>query len=601
MSATAEALNRGRAELHQRCGALQRLAKQLGQPLAPWQVVTQSIDAVEVRVVVVGEVNRGKSTFLNALMGRKIFPPRATVCTAVLTELRDGPTTAEALHRDGRRVPLVLPSGDEISTALQAVVSAKNPDANRLERVRLTFPNRFARDGVVLVDTPGVNDPELWREEITRAAVRQADAAIFLIDPQTPLRLTERIFLQETVHHRVEDRLLFVVTKVDQVSASDLADAMERLHTELGAVVRRPRILAVSSKKALEARVAGDEHALRQSGFMACERTLDTFLCDERVALELTARRGAIRELARGMLQELSIRIGAIQSQDRSLRERVAQAQRQLDAEKARLEQERRRRYAATASLKSDLLSRAGSAWADAERSHLLSESATSEVVQAYRLGSSSGRDAVRDRLGRARRDAEREIYSGFQHLVKRVSFESKAELGQLEDALSTIEETLSAGAANSALKIASMAWDASRDAFRAAGQTSRLDHALIGGAVGLLAGVVGLLVGVAGLLAAVVGGVGGDPSPAVRSALRSASEQGRMLFRSDVDKQAQSLVDKENAQVDLTIREGLDAAQRTLAALERSAASDRATLERELAQLMRIQQAARAELELLS
>lgn len=600
MSATADALSRGRAELQQRRGGLHRIARELGQPEEPWHALARTIDAVEVRVVVVGEVNRGKSTFLNALMGRKIFPPRATVCTAVLTELRDGPSSAEAVHRDGSRVPLALSGTDEISATLQAVVSTKNPDADKLERVRLSFPNQFARDGIVLIDTPGVNDPEQWREDITRAAVRQADAAIFLLDPQTPLRQTERIFLQEAVHHRVEDRVLFVVTKIDQVTESDLNDAMDRLVRVLGEVVRKPRILAVSSKMALDARARGDDLALQQSGFGVCERTLDTFLCDERVALELTARRGAIRELGQGLVHDLSIRVGAIQSQDRSLRERVGEAQRQLGADKTHLEQERRRRYAATASLKSGMLSRAGAAWSTAEQAHLLSEAATAEVVQAYTLGSSAGREAVRDRLGRARRDADREIYADFQHLVSRVSKESKAELGQLEDALSSIERTLSAGAGDSALKFASAAWNLSREAFHEAGKTSRLDHALMGGAVGLVAGVVGLLSGLAGLLAGLVGGFGGDPSPAIRSALRSASEQGRMLFRSDVDKQAQQVVDKENRQIDITIQERLDTVNRTLAALERSAASDRATLDRELAHLRHLQQAARAELERL-
>ena len=44
--------------------------------------VIENLKHGEMSVAVVGQVNRGKSTFLNALMGTKLFPSRASVCTA---------------------------------------------------------------------------------------------------------------------------------------------------------------------------------------------------------------------------------------------------------------------------------------------------------------------------------------------------------------------------------------------------------------------------------------------------------------------------------------------------------------------------------------
>ena len=54
------------------------------------EAVREQLDEGELSVAVVGEINRGKSTFLNALLGEEVFPSRTMVCTAGVTVLDHG-------------------------------------------------------------------------------------------------------------------------------------------------------------------------------------------------------------------------------------------------------------------------------------------------------------------------------------------------------------------------------------------------------------------------------------------------------------------------------------------------------------------------------
>jgi hypothetical protein len=124
-------------------------------------------------------------------MGAKIFPSRATVCTAGVTILDNGPTpSAEIIYRNKKPQRIDLPLEDP-SAKLTEIVSRKNTEVKDVQMVRVWYPNKFTGNGIVLVDTPGVNDPENWREEITYSYLAQADAVIMLLDPMQPLSKSE--------------------------------------------------------------------------------------------------------------------------------------------------------------------------------------------------------------------------------------------------------------------------------------------------------------------------------------------------------------------------------------------------------------------------
>lgn len=596
---TAAALRAGRSRLLALCAALTDLAVRLDADPTSLAEARANIDDLSVRVVVVAEINRGKSTLLNALVGAKLFPSRVVVCTAAVTELRDGELRAEVHSWDGRVESLCLPEGDA-SQSLRAVVSKKNTRADDVERVRVWSPNRFARDGVVLVDTPGVNDPEPRREEATRRAVQSADAAIFLLDPQTPLRLSERLFLQEAIHHRVEDRVLFVVNKIDQVSADDVEAALDRLRRELSRVIASPRIIPLAAKPALSARLRGDAGGLESSGLAAFEEELERFLVEERVALHLTARRRTLRLLAAELAEGLSLRRRALQSQRESLKERLGVATRRLHAERGRLERERGRKEEQLVLLPGRIASAVESAWARAEQEHLLSEEAVATVAAMTGDGERL-RQEVRDRVGRTRRQTERAVERQFEELRTSLVRAARDDLAEVNELIEQLAGDLLPPGADSMNRLGRGSFEVASDALN---YPTHMDFSegLVRSVVGLGAALVGIASVAVGGLAAVASELAGwDAAVNIRRMLRLSGRAAQPRLESDLEHRANAMIRSSRARLKARATRRIEAAENALQGLRASISTSQMELEKEQARLAAIDAELRSILEELS
>src|SRR5947207_1693149 len=83
------------------------------------------------------------------------------------------------------------------------------------ELAELGYPSTLLRGGVVLVDTPGTNDLDAQRAEITYGYIPSADAVVLCLDSTQVLTASERAFLEERLLERSRERLVFVLAKAD--------------------------------------------------------------------------------------------------------------------------------------------------------------------------------------------------------------------------------------------------------------------------------------------------------------------------------------------------------------------------------------------------
>src|SRR3954469_23932773 len=80
-------------------------AKTLGTRLGADLV--QKLEADRFHLVVVGEFNHGKSTFVNALLGANVLPVGVTPTTAVIHHLEySAETRGEVVYESGEKKPL---------------------------------------------------------------------------------------------------------------------------------------------------------------------------------------------------------------------------------------------------------------------------------------------------------------------------------------------------------------------------------------------------------------------------------------------------------------------------------------------------------------
>ena len=291
--------------------------------------LVRKLEADRFHLVVVGEFNHGKTTFVNALLGASILPVGVTPTTAVIHHLEHAETPrADIVHANGDRTPLPF---EEVRTF--AVGGSHEGTAREVKHLEVGYPAELLRERIVLVDTPGVNDLSLQRADITYSYIPRSDAVLFLLDAGQPLKESERVFLQEKLIAQSRDKIIFVVTKRDIWSDEEQAEALRYIRKELGKLVRAPMVFPVSAELALEGRV--DESGMPEllahlTRFLAEERgriLLDNALGEGLEASKLLRRGVDARRRAVAMSsEELTRRIGLIEKdlagQSRTIEER---------------------------------------------------------------------------------------------------------------------------------------------------------------------------------------------------------------------------------------------------------------------------------------
>ncbi|WP_229074839.1 dynamin family protein [Actinoplanes sp. DH11] len=101
------------------------------------------------RVAIAGRLKAGKSTLVNALIGRRVAPTAAGECTRVVTRFRYGPADRiDVVTRDGNRHSLPLDEDGMVPSRLGV-------PASRVAHVDVTLTSDRLRD-LTVVDTPGL-------------------------------------------------------------------------------------------------------------------------------------------------------------------------------------------------------------------------------------------------------------------------------------------------------------------------------------------------------------------------------------------------------------------------------------------------------------
>lgn len=272
-----EVFRRNKLEVIAALGELCAVARTLGASSLAERVdrdVVQKLASDRFHLVVVGEFNHGKTTFVNALLGASVLPVGVTPTTAVIHHV-------VYATEPGARV--VSTSGAEESRSFDEVRSytasgGKNADDVRF--LEIGYPAELLRERLVLVDTPGVNDLSLTRAEITYDYIPRSDAVLFVLDAGQPLKESERQFLQQQLIGRSRDKIVFVVAKADIWSTEEREEALAYVSGKLGELVSRPRVFAVSSHAALSG-------AFEQSGLPELIQYLADFLAEHRGSILL--------------------------------------------------------------------------------------------------------------------------------------------------------------------------------------------------------------------------------------------------------------------------------------------------------------------------
>ncbi len=263
-------------------------------------------------MVVLGEFNHGKSSAINALLGTDVLPTGITPTTSVITHIRKGEGSVRVVREGGTE--------DVDWEGLKKLVTE---DATEdLRYVEVPVKSDFLTDGLIVVDTPGVNDISKQKVEITYGYVPRADVIVYVLDATQALKRSELTFIETRLIRNSHDRLFFLLGKTDALSADELEEIITHVRGKLTTLLGDVPLYPVSARKALK----GED-----PNFDVFREAVGAYLTEQREAIVLE---GGVRtglRLSSMVDQSLAIEQGALSLESDELERRVANVKTKLD------------------------------------------------------------------------------------------------------------------------------------------------------------------------------------------------------------------------------------------------------------------------------
>ncbi len=176
------------------------------------------------RLLVLGDMKRGKSTFLNALIGENLLPSDVNPCTALLTILRYGSEKKVTVYFNDGKSPKQLDfksfkQNYTIDPAEAKRLEAENkPAFPDIDCAVVEYPLPLLEKGIEIVDSPGLNDTEA-RNELSLGYINNCHAILFVLRATQPCTMGERRYLENYIKNRGLS-VFFLINAWDQVRES---------------------------------------------------------------------------------------------------------------------------------------------------------------------------------------------------------------------------------------------------------------------------------------------------------------------------------------------------------------------------------------------
>ena len=195
-------------------------------------------------VSVTGVINAGKSSMLNALLDFNVLGTSNIPETANLTLLKYGEKAGAKIKFYDENEMQILGFSDkfkdeiakfkaefgdkniEISELIN-YTSAKNEISKYIKMIEMSLNSEILKDNISIVDTPGLDDTVVLREELTKNFMYESDAIIHLMNASQSSTKKDMSFIVDTLKNSKNNSLMVVLTHADLLSDKDLTDALK--------------------------------------------------------------------------------------------------------------------------------------------------------------------------------------------------------------------------------------------------------------------------------------------------------------------------------------------------------------------------------------
>lgn len=272
--------------------------------------IIDAIDKDKFLVSVCGQIKAGKSTLLNALLfHRPLLPTKVTPETATLTKISYGESfnahvtfcSSDDWSRLIERNAFVESHDEQFSIMKEAgidpddylntsinendesnlgkYISADAPLTLLVKQLEIEHPS-VPHKGLVFVDTPGLNDPNIVRSQITIDWVSKSDAVLFVLHSRG-VDKNDYTFMDESMAGIQENSFILVLNRCDELDSVGLERVKDYILDSLstGSIAQKELISSKTSIIPISARAAffnrADEELLEENDLWHLEKMRD--------------------------------------------------------------------------------------------------------------------------------------------------------------------------------------------------------------------------------------------------------------------------------------------------------------------------------------
>ncbi len=198
-------------------------------------------------VMFCGEFKRGKSSLVNAIIGENLCPTDVGIATSVVSTIRYG-----AVKKAYRYYGNLLENADSLKKEeiewkdIAKYTMGDVLDIDNTILVELFYPAPFLKDGITIIDTPGIGGLDPRHAILTHMALPKADVIVFVTDAGEPMTESELKFYQEKIAPCGKQNLV-LINKSDCLTEDILKTHIDSTKLALSKI-DTPEVLPVSAE-----------------------------------------------------------------------------------------------------------------------------------------------------------------------------------------------------------------------------------------------------------------------------------------------------------------------------------------------------------------